>query len=173
MSDGGFSVGAEVFAEFGKAVKLLLNNQQEIERQRFERRQRQENRNPLDHWTYGNIIGVSGTVDLGGPERGRRWIVKRLNAVDAVGPGTATAGAFIDFYVSATAPTTNNDAFGWSWRLSGVPVQDRFSDDQIVVREREHLWAVLSTGTTAHNYVISAFIQDHDVAGKAGLEYPV
>ena len=174
MNDGSISVSAEVFAELGRAVKLMTHNAEEINRLNFERRQRQKNRSPISHSPRGSVIIPNtnvGFVDLGGPERGRRWVVRRLAFCDSLGLSTAAPNTSVDLFVTPGVATAEPENF--YFRLTGSPGSIVFTSEALVVLPHNRLIARVEGAdvVTGHQYVVGCTVEDMDEAGKAGNEW--
>ena len=122
---------------------------------------------------------TSGIVafDLGGPDLGRIWLVRRI-AVGGITPTTTAAGR-ADVFVSAIPPVdpvTGGTGGGgtltgtalragvtaeWRDQATTLPLAAQYSNRQIVVNPNESLWIVISSGTVSQQYVVNAGVEEY------------
>lgn len=104
-------------------------------------------------------------IDLGAPQIGRRWIVRRLAMASAQG-ATGTLAGRADWYVGTPAATPNPAA--WQWTMAALPSVQLVTSEAIPITPGDHLFAVITTGTATQVAVASATILDYPADASAG-----
>lgn len=165
---------AELGFRIDRLVETLTNQQAVEEKQRFERRREQQNRDPISHSPRGSVtIPATGSAltDLGGPESGRRWIVRRVSVCDASGLNVLAPGTSVDLFVTPSVGTVRPENF--YWRHTGSPGSDGISSEVIAVIHPNHVIARVEGADVVigNQYVVGITVEDMDVAGKATNEW--
>lgn len=112
-------------------------------------------------------VPASGTlvIDLGAPQIGRRWVVRRLAVASAAG-ATGTLAGRADWYVGSAASVANPAA--WQATMPALPAVQLVSSEAIPITPGDHLFCVISTGTANQVPVASATILDYPADASAG-----
>lgn len=134
---------------------------------------------PIDRPLVGSGAYPSTGImafDLGGPDMGRRWLLRRI-AVGGTTPTTTTAGR-ADVFVSAVPPidpvTGGTGGSGvltgtalragcladWRDQATSLPQVSGYTSRTIVVGPNESLWVVISSGTASQQYVCNAGVME-------------
>ena len=115
--------------------------------------------------TSSGIIGTDGNlvINLGGPQIGRRWVVRMITISDA--------GAFWNTMSSAQAViATGSSTAGDTvlpnmvrWPFSSLPNSANFGSDQMWINPRDKLLVAITGGTSTQNVQVTAWLQDFAV----------
>lgn len=118
----------------------------------------------------GGTVPAGGTLvlDLGAPQIGRRWIVRKLAVSNGVSVASTLTGR-ADWYVGQPPGVGQvpNPA-SWQWAMAALPAVQPFSSESIPVLPSDHLYAVITTGTSGQIAVASATILDYSADSAAG-----
>lgn len=152
------------------------------------RRQRALQHAPVETEVYGAAqwgpqpgtqVPATGPLllSLGGPEVGRKWIIRAFRVCDGGNAQTAVTGK-ADFYVGqATAPTAAGLAAwvpvppgNWRWTFPNLPNIVTFTSDSQYVNSTDNLFCVITGGTATQNILAAASIKDIDVLASLELE---
>jgi hypothetical protein len=118
----------------------------------------------------GGVVPASGVLvlDLGAPQLGRRWLVRRLAVANGLAVRTVLAG-IADWYVGQP-PAGNgiSNPAGWQWTFPTLPNVSTFSSESIVAIPSDHLYAVITTGTAGQLAVASATVLDYAADPSSG-----
>jgi hypothetical protein len=122
---------------------------------------------------FGTLNGSGdGYFDLGGPNAGYMWTVRRITVVDAasltanMGGGTAIAGIYAGNIAGAQQVATEN----LEWIIGGLPNVANFSADQLVLQYGEHLYVQIANATADENVKVSIAYQLYRPAQFRGVE---
>lgn len=149
---------AETQAAYRAALEAL------ILRDRQERYLQTPNAVPVQ---AGGVVPAAGTLvlDLGGPQIGRRWLVRRLAVSNGLAVRTALTGV-ADWYVGQAGGPPN--PAGWQWTMATLPSLSTFSSESIPVTPSDHLFCVITTGAAGQVAVASATVLDYAADSAAG-----
>lgn len=112
--------------------------------------------------------GGSLTLDLGGPQLGRRWLVRLLRATAATSVGDTLTGR-ADFYVGQPpGPGARPNVDTWVWGFATCPGVQPFTSETIPVTPSDHLYCVVSGSTSGQLALAGATILDYDATAAAG-----
>lgn len=116
------------------------------------------------------VVPASGTLvmDLGQPAMGRRWSVRNLAVVSAAGP-TGTLAGVANWYVG------NPNIFGaGEWAaptMATLPAFQFVSSDQCNITATNHLFCVITGGTSQQAAFARAYVLDYPLyAGAPTIE---
>ena len=112
-------------------------------------------------------------MDLGGPQKGRRWLVRMLRVSEAASvTGTLTGRA--DFFTGQPANYTGADSpANWVWTMGTLPAVDKFTSESITVTPTDHLYCVISSGTPGQHAFVGALVLDYPANPAAGAAVSV
>lgn len=116
-------------------------------------------------------VTLSGTgfamVDMGGPNVGYRWNVKRLGVVGSP-DATATVTGRADWYAGNTIPASALPfpAEGHRWMMTTLPNDTAFSNNVITIVPQNRLIVVVSGGTAGQQLSINAEVEDIPDSGR-------
>lgn len=112
------------------------------------------------------IVPASGTLvlDLGAPQLGRRWLVRRLAVAGVPTVGTTLTGR-ADWYVGQPSSPVPGS---WQWAMATLPSVQPFSSESIPVIPSDHLFVVITSGTSGQGAVASATVLDYATEPSAG-----
>ena len=107
-------------------------------------------------------------INLGGPQQGRQWTIRRWAVADGAAVTNAIAGTPVaDLYVGKPyGPTATTGAVQqWAGHLTALPNVGLFSNEQVPVYASDQVFIVVSGATTVGQQLIaSIFILDEPVA---------
>ena len=107
----------------------------------------------------------SFVVDLGGPQPGRQWTLRRWAIADGGDLTSAIAGTpTADLFVGK--PSGNRGFLTqWAGRLTGLPAVALYSNEQVPVYATDHLFCIINGATTVGQQIaVGVFILDEPVA---------
>lgn len=112
-------------------------------------------------------------IDLGGPQKGRRWLVRMLRVSEAASvTGTLTGRA--DFFTGQPATYTGADSpAGWVWTMGTLPAVEKFTSETIEVTPTDHLYCVISSGSSGQHALVGGLVLDYPASQAAGGGVPV
>lgn len=112
------------------------------------------------------VVPASGTLvlDLGAPQLGRRWLVRRLAVAGVPTVGTALAGR-ADWYVGQPGSPSPQ---AWQWGMATLPAVQPFSSESIALIPSDHLFVIITTGTSGQGAVASASVVDYATEPNSG-----
>jgi hypothetical protein len=114
-------------------------------------------------------------LSLGGPETGRKWIIRSLRVSDGGNAVTAVAGAANWYVGQAVVPSGSMATWvplspiAWRWVFPNLPNIATFTSDAQVVQNTDNLFCVITGGTANQSVLAAATIKDVDI--MANLEY--
>lgn len=147
----------EAFAQFGAA---LTTDMRAVRRELADQRARDLAARPVHQGLpQAGTVPASGplTLDLGTPQMGRAWSVRRLSVSDSSSAIATVAGAATWYVGPAAIPAPGNVA----WRLATLPAVERFTGDTLRIKAGEHLICVITGGTAAQGIIARADIADY------------
>ncbi len=117
------------------------------------------------------VVPASGTLvlDLGAPQLGRRWLVRRLAVAGVPTVGTALAGR-ADWYVGQPSSPSPQ---GWEWGMATLHSVQPFTSESIPVIPADHLFVVITTGTSGQGAIASATVVDYATEPNSGAAVQV
>lgn len=107
------------------------------------------------------VIPATGPLllNMGGPETGNRWVVKRLWVSDAGVPTATVAGAAY-FFVGQAVPPSGNlatwvpvPASSGRWIFPNLPNATTFTSDAVVIKATDQLLCVITGGTVGQSII--------------------
>lgn len=116
------------------------------------------------------ILPASGidSIDLGGPETGRSWVLQSL-AVGGVSATTVAAGT-ADVYQNPTDPDeTATDLTSWRDHAATLPLVGWYTGREVVLRHPDRLWIVISGGTSGQQYAAAAWWLSYQDGGYVNV----
>jgi hypothetical protein len=107
-------------------------------------------------------IGSNGTLllDLGGPQKGRRWVVRMVTVSDS--------GSFWNTMTNAQATVCTGHFYGNNvvmpqqvrWPFATLPNSATFGSDQMWVVPADHVLLSITGGTNLQNVQCTIWVQD-------------
>lgn len=147
-------VGAEIdLLTSGELRKELADHRHELARML--------NDHPITRTVSATITldaSGNGTIDLGQPGPGRTWNVKRVSAVYQDVAAALAAG--IAILMRGNDPTNPLNFVERIPNGTQLPASDRFSADQVVLQQDEHLFIRIAGGTVSVPVFGSAQVVD-------------
>lgn len=112
-------------------------------------------------------------LDLGGPQLGRKWLVRLLKCSDAVAVGNSATGK-ANWYIGQV-PTVSgvSGPANWIWAFSSLPGIQNFTSESLAITPGDHLYCEITTPTSAQVYLAGGLILDYPAVQDAGPGVPV
>lgn len=126
---------------------------------------------PYFNQVTGSVVPNSsgfGVIALGKPEQGMIRYIRGL-CISGTTPTTAVAGRG-DVFVKASAPPSGSTDFtyfpmsDWRDQATTLPNRGNYGRGALALHAGEHLYLVLSSATTAIEYVATAYFEDFQEA---------
>lgn len=106
----------------------------------------------------GNLI-----LDFGGPQQGRRWVVRMVTYSDAGSFWNSTSGAKFTVCTGLSMGTGIVAPQMVRWASAAGPNCTSFSADQMWIIPNDHVLLSVTGGTSGQNISATLWIQDFDV----------
>lgn len=122
---------------------------------------------PTPRSVFANAVMPAGgmvVLDLGGPNPGTRWNVKRFGIIRG-DDATQTLGGVANLYVgkstivTLTPPLIAAPTEGWKWFFATLPNVIAYSDNVITVQAGNNLFAVVTAGTVGQSVTANAEVE--------------
>ena len=115
-------------------------------------------------------VPASGTLylDLGGPQLGRRWLVRMLGVTQSVSPDN-TLGGKAYWFIGQPPVTGRVNPANLEWIMSSLPATQNFSSESILVQPNDHLWVAIIGGTQNQLALATANVLDYNPALTSGV----
>ena len=116
-----------------------------------------------------NVVPASGILllDLGGPQVGRRWLIRAVSISDAGNFSTSMGSAICQFYVGRHTSATAIAPQQVRWPFTVLPNAATFGSEELPVLPMDRLYCLFSGATSGQILQATALVQDLDPASKA------
>lgn len=158
----GVDVGANIEIGIGKLTTAIMRLQRTLA---DEITYRQPKAHTARGWSPQNNTQLNangfGIFDLGGPEMGERWNVKRIGVVrgdDATAAMTGRADWYVGPVISSIL-LLPYPSEGHKWPFAVLPNSMFITDNGITVIPTNNLFCVISGGTAIQSVYVSAEIE--------------
>lgn len=171
MIDDDENVTGGLLEAVGNIQLTIGNISEEMKRQRRLTEQQRlaaiRNYVPLSGQTTLDASG-GGIVDFGTPQDGRVWVIRQVgSSVQGSENVTPTAAAVVTWYIGSLLPNRGTVTSQWIENHNTLPQKSTYTSDIYQVRKQEHLFAVVTGGTTGALIVCVARINDEPLKSGA------
>lgn len=155
-----------------KMNDIQINYTKSLKEHRYHIRQMQAKSQPAYAPQYATgTIDSSGNLvlDLGGPQIGRRWVVRMVTFSDAGGFWNSMSSAKVTLAVGQKVSNIVQPQ-QVRWAFGTTPNTATFGSDQMWIVPRDHVLLSVTGGTSGEGVVATLWIQDFDVSNSAAVE---